>query len=189
MLSGFTVSFDSVLLAAALPAPCGCLAKKGDSHRFSCCTIVGNNGVPRARIGLQSPIFARAHFRYGLIGRLERRVPRLAGAVAAHDGAGEPKSSSAASTTPPAMLDTGDNQQYGQRKQNRELAVDGSRNHAKNITGPASTPSRRTLAVGRSGLGPMTRSLARMRMSTPNRVWRGLQASHVNRRPRSRLRS
>ena len=35
--------------------------KKGDSHRFSRRTRVGHNGVPRARIGWQSPFFARPH--------------------------------------------------------------------------------------------------------------------------------
>ena len=32
-------------------------AKKGYSHRFSCRTSVGNKGIPRARIGWQSPFF------------------------------------------------------------------------------------------------------------------------------------
>ena len=37
-------------------------AKKRDSHRFSCRTMVGNKGIPRTRIGWQSPFFALAHF-------------------------------------------------------------------------------------------------------------------------------
>ena len=44
------------------------LREKRDSHRFSRRTSVGNNRVPRARIGWQSPIFARTLFCHGLLG-------------------------------------------------------------------------------------------------------------------------
>ena len=50
----------------------GTWAKKGDSHRFSRRTSVGNKGIPQARIAWRSPIFARAHFCHGLLGQMLR---------------------------------------------------------------------------------------------------------------------